>query len=188
MNTKGKQTRAQTSGSASNSGGSSPVIISCSTSATLPQPTTSGPSRGTAQASNRSTSLSHATSHARMNNPNLLARINVPTPGRPIRTSPTILLPIRRREPKDEPEEAQQFITLNSLKEPAVEASMDPLDSFGQYKPKLQEAYEAAEEQEVVDLASPEKDDQDNSPLRQKEDPYSTMGSSRPGRYQFVTD
>jgi hypothetical protein len=65
---------------------------------------------------------------------------------------------------------------------------MDPLDSFGQYKPRLQEAYEAAEEQEVVDLASPEKDDQDDSPLRQKEDPYSAMGSSRPGCYQFVMD
>jgi hypothetical protein len=42
-NTKGKQTRAQTSGSASNSGRSSPVIISRSASATLPQPTTSQP-------------------------------------------------------------------------------------------------------------------------------------------------
>jgi hypothetical protein len=109
-------------------------------------------------------------------------------PGRPIRTSPTIPSPIRRREPKDEPEEAQQFITLNSPKEPAVEASMDPLDSFGQYKPKLQEAYEAAKEQEVVDLVSPKKDDQDDSLSRQKEDPYSTMGSSRPRCYQFVMD
>jgi hypothetical protein len=138
------------------------------------------------QASNRSVSTSHVTSHARTNNPNPPARINIPTLTRLIRTSLMAPSPIRWPDPEDEPEEAQQFITLNSPK--AAEHNMDPLDTFGEYKHDIQRAYEEVEEQEVVDLASPEKDDQDGSPSRQKEELYSTMGSSRPGRYQFVTN
>jgi hypothetical protein len=127
MNTNRKQTRAQPSSSMSNSGGSLPVIISCSMSATLPQSTVLGLSRGTVQASNRSatSSLSYVISHARTKNLNLLTRINIPMPGRPIRTSSTIPSLIRQQEPKDKPEEIQQFIMLNSPKEPAVEISMD---------------------------------------------------------------
>jgi hypothetical protein len=138
------------------------------------------------QGSNRSVSTSHVTSHARTNNPNPPARINIPTLTRSIRTSLMAPSPIRWPDPEDEPEEAQQFITLNSPK--AAEHNMDPLDTFGEYKHDIQRAYEEVEEQEVVDLASPEKDDQDGSPSRQKEELYSTMGSSRPRRYQFVTN
>ncbi|KAF8703041.1 hypothetical protein AX14_014253 [Amanita brunnescens Koide BX004] len=173
-NKKGTQSKATASGSASHSGRSSPVIIPRSVSAALPQATVAGAIRDSTQATTRSVSSSHATSHAKAAKQALPPRTSLPTPGR---------IGAERRS-----EGTQETVMLNSPVGSATEFDMNPTAPFTYYTPGVQEAYDAAEEQEVYALASPDKDEQDVTPSRQQEDPYHSMDSGRPRRQlPFVT-
>ena len=64
----------------------------------------------------------------------------------------------------------------------------DETGTLEQYATDIQEAYDAVEEQEVWSLASPDKDEQDNTPLRQQMEEYPATNSGRLRRQRpFVT-
>ena len=76
------QSKATASGSTSQSGRSSPIIISCSTSVALPQTMATGHIKDPAQTTTRSISSSHLMSHARTNNLPTPQRAAMPTSSR----------------------------------------------------------------------------------------------------------
>ena len=63
-----------------------------------------------------------------------------------------------------------------------------PTTSIERYTMDVQEAYDTAEEQEVWHLASPKKDEQEETMLRQPGEEYWTADSRRPRRQMlFIT-
>ncbi|KAF8693079.1 hypothetical protein AX14_002337 [Amanita brunnescens Koide BX004] len=185
-NKKVNQTKAMTSRSASQSGRSSPVIISRSASVALPQTATS--TRNTTQATNRSASSSHATSHARTNRPPTPPRQNMTTQEGNIRASPiaTGSSGQGRAATRNSPGRSGIELQTETTREEIILNS--PTTSIERYTMDVQEAYDAAEEQEVWHLASPEKDEQEEDMLRQTGEEYRAADSGRPRRQMpFVT-
>jgi hypothetical protein len=194
---KEKTRKTATSGSASQSGESSPVIVPHSMSTTIPQPRTAGPSREPAQPA-RSVSSSHAASHSRTTRPPLLPKINIQLPtGRPrmpqtsqsqsgpARAAPTINPTMAGTA--HEMEERHTTVMLNSPRGSVNGDDTDPGMLMGHLTRGLQEADNAAEEREVYSLASPKKDEEGDTPLRQQGQ-YTIPDSGRPrGMMPFIT-
>jgi hypothetical protein len=196
-NTKEKTRKTATSGSASQSGESSPVIVPCSTSMTIPQTRAAGPSREPAQPA-RSISSSHAASHSRTTRPPLPPKINIQLPtghprtpqmsqsqSGPARATPTINPAMAGIAHKME--ERHTTVVLNSPRGSVDGDDMDPGMLMGRLTRGLQEADDTAEEQEVYSLTSPKKDEEGDTPLRQQGQ-YTIPDSGRPrGTMPFVT-
>lgn len=174
------QTKATTSRSASQSGRSSPVIISRSASVALPQTATSA--RNTTQVTNRSASSSHTMSHARMNRLPMPPRQNMATQEGNVRASPIVTGSGRqgRATTRNSPGRSGIELQMETTREEIILNS--PAGSIKQYTMDVQEAYDAAEEQEVWHLALPAKDEQEETMLRQPGEEYWMTDYGRPRR------
>ena len=67
-----------------------------------------------------------------------------------------------------QPEDTRGEIILNSPARSATYHSARQMGTLEQYTSDIQEAYNVVEEQEAWWLVSPDKDEQDNMPLRQQ--------------------
>lgn len=194
---KGNQNRTlnSSSTSCSQSGGSSLVVLSHSANATFPQILTMGSTNEPTQATARSFSLSHATSHVRMTKPPSPKLVQItPQPtkcsqGGQERATPEISQAMAG--PSRQEEEMHRTISLNTPKRSPAAATLEisasqpePADYWLQ---GTQDAYDKEEEHEVGLMTSPEREEGYDSLLRQTE--YSTaMDSGRPRKQQpFIT-
>ena len=118
--------------------------------------------------------------HTKANNPPSPTRLNVPTPGSPPRIMSTILLPTRQSEPEVQLKRVWEYVSLNSPIGQTTKPDMNPITPSRHYMLDVRDSYDATEEWEVHSLASPEKDECKESPLRIQGESYPSLDSGRP--------